>query len=30
MADKDQSYLWMQYLAFVLGHLDVEAARRVA
>ena len=30
VADKDQSYLWIQYLAFMLENLDVEAARRVA
>ena len=30
VADKDQSYLWIQYMAFMLDKLDVEAARRVA
>ena len=30
VADKDSSYLWIQYIAFMLENLDVEAARRVA
>jgi len=30
VADYDQSYLWIQYMAFMLEHLDAEAARRVA
>ena len=30
VADKDQSYLWIQYMAFMLDKLDMEAARRVA
>ena len=30
VADQDQSYLWIQYMAFMLEQLDVEAARRVA
>ena len=30
VADKDQSYLWIQYMAFMLDKLDIEAARRVA
>jgi rRNA biogenesis protein RRP5 len=30
IADQDQSYLWIQYMAFMLEKLDVEAARRVA
>ena len=30
VADSDQSYLWIQYMAFMLEKLDVEAARRVA
>lgn len=30
VANKDQSYVWIQYLAFMLENLDVEAARRVA
>ena len=30
VADYDQSYLWIQYMAFMLENLDAEAARRVA
>jgi rRNA biogenesis protein RRP5 len=30
IADQDQSYLWIQYMAFMLDKLDVEAARKVA
>jgi len=30
VADKDQSYLWIQYMAFMLEKLDAEAARKVA
>lgn len=30
VADSDQSYLWIQYMAFMLEKLDIEAARRVA
>lgn len=30
IADQDQSYIWIQYMAFMLEKLDVEAARRVA
>lgn len=30
VADKDQSYLWIQYMAFVLENLDVQAARKIA
>ena len=30
VADYDQSYLWIQYMAFMLEKLDAEAARRIA
>jgi rRNA biogenesis protein RRP5 len=30
VADYDQSYMWIQYMAFMLENLDAEAARRVA
>ena len=30
VADYDQSYLWIQYMAFMLENLDADAARRVA
>lgn len=30
VADQDQSYLWIQYIAFMLDKLDANAARRVA
>ena len=30
VADKDQSYLWIQYMAFMLDKLDAEAARKIA
>jgi len=30
VSDYDQSYLWIQYMAFMLENLDAEAARRVA
>jgi rRNA biogenesis protein RRP5 len=30
VADKDQSYLWIQYMAMILDKLDIEAARRIA
>lgn len=30
VADSNQSYLWIQYMAFMLDKLDVEAARKVA
>lgn len=29
-ADKDSSYLWIQYMSFILDKLDIEAARRIA
>jgi len=28
--DSDQSYLWIQYIAFVLEHVDVDGARKIA
>lgn len=30
VADYDQSYLWIQYMAFMLENLDADSARRVA
>lgn len=30
VADSDQSYLWIQYMAFMLDKLDAAAARKVA
>ena len=30
VSDYDQSYLWIQYMAYMLENLDAEAARRVA
>lgn len=30
IADQDQSYLWIQYIAFTLDKLDIVAARKVA
>lgn len=30
VSDYDQSYLWIQYMAFMLENLDAEAARRIA
>lgn len=30
IANQDQSYLWIQYIAFMLDNLGVEAARKVA
>ena len=30
VADYDQSYLWIQYMAFMLENLDADAARRVS
>jgi len=30
VADKDQSFLWIQYMAFMLENLDAAAARKVA
>ena len=30
VADYDQSYLWIQYMAFMLEKLDADAARRIA
>lgn len=30
MADQDQSYLWIQYMAFILDKLDLAAARKIA
>lgn len=30
VADYDQSYLWIQYMGFMLEKLDAEAARRIA
>jgi hypothetical protein len=30
VADKDQSYLWIQYMAMILDKLDIDAARRIA
>lgn len=30
VSDYDQSYLWIQYMAFMLENLDSEAARRIA
>lgn len=30
MADQDQSYLWIQYMAFILDKLDLSAARKIA
>lgn len=30
MANPDQSYIWIQYVAFMLDKLGVEAARKVA
>lgn len=29
VANKDQSYLWIQYMAFMLDNLGTEAARKV-
>lgn len=29
VADQDQSYLWIQYMAFMLDKLDADSARRV-
>jgi len=30
IANQDQSYLWIQYIAFMLDNLGVEAARKIA
>lgn len=30
VADKDQSFLWIQYMAMILDKLDIDAARRIA
>lgn len=30
VANQDQSYLWIQYIAFMLDNIDVVAARKVA
>ena len=30
VANKDQSYVWIQYMAFMLDNLGIESARRVA
>ena len=30
VADQDQSYLWIQYMAFMLDNVDASAARKVA
>lgn len=30
VADYDQSYLWIQYMAFMLEKLDADSARRIA
>ena len=30
VSDYDQSYLWIQYMAFMLENLDAEAARRIS
>ena len=30
VANQDQSYLWIQYIAFMLDNIGVEAARKVA
>ena len=30
VANKDQSYLWIQYMAFMLDNVGIDAARKVA
>jgi rRNA biogenesis protein RRP5 len=30
VADSDQSYLWIQYIAFVLEKVNIEGARKIA
>jgi rRNA biogenesis protein RRP5 len=30
VANPDQSYLWIQYMAFMLDNVDASAARKVA
>jgi rRNA biogenesis protein RRP5 len=30
VANQDQSFIWIQYMAFMLDNLGIESARRVA